>query len=72
VGKVGNSGTSLVPHLHVAFGFNDQNDRYWSLPIKWENWQYRNLLPYHTGYEYGEYHSKNYGFPQKNMHVLMQ
>ena len=53
VGAVGNSGTTLVPHLHVALGFSDQNGRFWSLPIEWEDYRYRNLLPYSTGYEFG-------------------
>ena len=33
IGKAGNSGTSYTPHIHLVFGFYDQNDRYWSTPI---------------------------------------
>ena len=28
MGEVGNSGTTFTPHLHIVFGFTDQNDRY--------------------------------------------
>ena len=28
VGSVGNSGTTLVPHLHLVWGFVDNNERY--------------------------------------------
>ena len=71
VGEVGNSGTTYVPHLHLAFGFFDQNGRYWSLPIEWEDYRYRNLLPYSTGYEYGPYHDKTYGWPEFNHHITI-
>ena len=71
VGQVGNSGTTYVPHLHLAFGFLDQNGRYWSLPIEWEDYRYRNLLPYSTGYEFGPYHDKAYGWPEVNHHLTI-
>jgi len=65
VGTVGNSGTTLVPHLHVVWGFTDANDRFWSLPIEWQNYNHRILLAYPTGYQYGQYHHHAYGYPKK-------
>ena len=66
VGQAGNSGTSYVPHLHLVFGFLDQADRFWSLPIEWEGYRHRNLMAYPTGYEYGSYHDWAYGQPEFN------
>lgn len=66
LGRVGNSGTTLVPHLHLVFGFFDQNDRYWSLPVEWESYSHRNLLAYPTGYTYGTSHPWKYGYPLFN------
>merc|ERR1712127_514767 len=37
VGTVGNSGTTLVPHLHTVWGFTDNDNRYWALPIEWQS-----------------------------------
>merc|ERR1719242_1358430 len=65
VGTVGNSGTTLVPHLHVVWGFTDKNNRFWSLPIEWKNYNHRILMAYPTGYEYGTSHHHSYGFPKK-------
>jgi len=64
VGKVGNSGTTLVPHLHVVWGFTDKNKRFWALPIEWANVSHRILLGYPTGYEYGQYHHHQYAYPK--------
>ena len=66
IGKTGNSGTSYTPHIHLVYGFYDQNDRFWSTPIEWVNYQRRVLLPYATGYAYSDRRSKNYGYPVKN------
>jgi len=66
LGQVGNSGTTFTPHLHVVFGFTDQNDRFWSLPVEWKDTEQRILLPYPHGYEYGSYHQREYFYPKMN------
>ena len=48
----------------LVFGFWDQNDRYWSTPIEWQNYQRRVLMPYPAGFEYSSYRSKSYGGPK--------
>ena len=48
----------------LVFGFWDQNDRFWSTPIEWKNYERRILLAYATGYEYSSYRSKLYGYPK--------
>jgi len=63
VGNVGNSGTTLVPHLHAVWGFYDSDDRYWALPIEWQRVTDRKLLAYPTGYQYGQYHYHDYYYP---------
>jgi len=64
VGHVGNSGTTLVPHCHSVWGFFDRDDRYWALPIEWENVSHRILLAYPTGYQYGADHHHDYYYPK--------
>lgn len=64
VGENGNSGTTLVPHLHVVFGFTDAAGKFWSLPIDWADVQHRILLAYPTGYQYGPYHHHEYLYPK--------
>jgi len=54
VGTVGNSGTTLVPHLHAVWGFTDANNRYWAMPIEWSDVTHRILLAYPAGYQYGQ------------------
>ena len=66
IGKAGNSGTSYTPHIHLVFGFYDQNDRYWSTPIEWVNYQRRQLLAYPSGYTYSSRISENRGYPTKD------
>ena len=39
LGTNGNSGTTLVPHLHIVYGYTDAQGRYWSLPIDWKDMQ---------------------------------
>ena len=48
----------------LVFGFWDQNDRFWSTPIEWINYERRILFPYPTGYEFSDYRSKPYGYPK--------
>jgi len=64
LGENGNSGTTLVPHLHIVYGYTDSQGRYWSLPIDWKDMQHRVLLAYPTGYEYGPYHHHDYFYPK--------
>lgn len=64
VGTVGNSGTTLVPHLHAVWGFNDLENRFWSLPIEWKAVTQRKLLAYPTGYQYGQDHPHDYFYPK--------
>jgi len=66
VGTVGNSGTTYTPHIHMVFGFTDQNGRYWSTPIEWQGMEQRALLPFPAAYEYGSYKYFDYGFPKLN------
>jgi len=65
VGKVGNSGTTLVPHCHITWGFTDREGRFWSLPIHWSQVQHRILLPYPTGYQFGRNHTHTLTYPRK-------
>jgi len=64
LGQVGNSGTTLVPHLHVVFGFTDANNRFWSLPVEWSGVSHRRLMAYPAGYQYGPYHQHQYLYPK--------
>jgi len=64
VGTVGNSGTTLVPHLHSVWGFTDANNRYWALPIEWQSVAHRILMAYPAGYQYGQYHHHDYLYPK--------
>jgi len=64
VGSVGNSGTTLVPHLHVVWGFTDSNSRFWALPVEWKDVSHRILLGYPTGYQYGQHHQHKYFYPR--------
>ena len=36
VGKVGNSGTTLVPHLHVVLGFTDAGNRFVKIVLNYD------------------------------------
>jgi len=63
-GENGNSGTTLVPHLHIVYGFTDDSGRYWALPVEWKDMQHRILLAYPTGYAYGPYHHHDYFYPK--------
>ena len=42
-GENGNSGTTLVPHLHIVYGFTDDSGRYWALPVEWKDMQVKNI-----------------------------
>ena len=59
-------GTTYTPHIHMVFGFTDQNGRYWSTPIEWQGMEQRALLPFPAAYEYGSYKYFDYGFPKLN------
>jgi hypothetical protein len=63
VGRVGNSGTTLVPHCHVTWGFTSAAGRFWSLPVEWAAVRHRLLMLYPTGAEYGRYHQHTALFP---------
>ena len=64
IGLAGNSGTTFTPHVHMVFGFFDQNGRYWSTPIEFSSFERRKLLPFPTGYEYGDYKYFDFGYPK--------
>ena len=72
LGQAGNSGTTFTPHVHLVFGFFDQNGRYWSTPIEWQSYERRLLLPFPTGYEYSDYKSFDYGYPKLGKLVKMK
>lgn len=63
-GRVGNSGTTLVPHCHVTWGFTNSQGRFWSLPIQWSQVQHRILMPFPTGYQFGRNHTHCAVYPQ--------
>jgi len=65
VAQAGNSGTTYVPHCHAVFGFTDETDRFWSLPVEWKSVSHRILLPYPHGYQYGPSHHHDYLYPLK-------
>ena len=66
IGDAGNSGTTFCPHVHITFGFFDQNARYWSIPIEWEKYQRRVIIPFPTGNQYSTYKQEEFGYPKLN------
>ena len=68
LGRVGNSGTTYTPHIHLVFAFRD-NGKYWSIPIEWENFNRRKIFYYASGAEYSKTEHIDFGYPKYNQMI---